>query len=111
MGLSFGGRLVAWRGDILQQYGATRYHPLLSCWDGTMPFSCWKPGDHGRSAGIRDTPPAWRGPRILGPHAQDDKRGTTLICHVGSATWKVLRREPSAARPVWTAWTCGAESR
>src|SRR5258706_10326956 len=79
MGLSFGGRLVAWRGDILQQYGATRYYPLLSCWDGTMPFSCRKPGDHGRSAGIRDTPPAWRGPRILGPHAQDDKRGYNTI--------------------------------
>ena len=35
----------------------------------------------------------------------------SLICHVGSAKGKVLTREPSAARPVWTAWTCGGESR
>src|SRR5258708_6403301 len=33
MTLSFRGRLVASRGDKLQRYGTTRYHPLLSCWE------------------------------------------------------------------------------
>src|SRR5258708_37708632 len=45
MHLRFHGRLMAWRCDKLQRYGTTRYYPLLSCWDGTMPFGCWKPGD------------------------------------------------------------------
>jgi hypothetical protein len=39
------------------------------------------------------------------------ERGNSLNCHVGSAKGKVLTREPSVARPVWTAWTCGGESR
>src|SRR5258708_31067129 len=33
MTLSFRGRLVASRGDKLQRYGATWYHPFLSSWD------------------------------------------------------------------------------
>lgn len=32
----------------------------------------------------------------------------SLICHVGRAKRKVSTSEPSAARPIWTAWTCGS---
>jgi hypothetical protein len=37
--------------------------------------------------------------------------GMLVFCHVGSTKRKVLTREPSAARPVWTAWTCGSGTR
>jgi hypothetical protein len=39
------------------------------------------------------------------------RHGITLFCHVGRAKRKVLMREPSVARPVWTAWACGGDSR
>ena len=38
-------------------------------------------------------------------------RTLPLICHVGSTKRKVSTREPRAARPVWTVWRCGGESR
>jgi hypothetical protein len=35
-------------------------------------------------------------------------RGMLVFCHVGRTKWKVLTKEPRAARPVWTAWACGS---
>src|SRR5258708_12391059 len=100
MTLSFRGRLVASRGDKLQRYGATWYHPFLSSWDRDQENSAFAGRELFRQA--YSTPPDLYRPsseqaKRAGPNMTDE--GNTVSHHT-VVVWAVARRVHLQSSPL-----------